>query len=84
MQNTTIETRVGSDGMLHIDLPIAAKDTKVLVTISYTTCDIEKDRLSFIEGIKKFREENAVAEENIDTIWFDSYRKGVKERNIEL
>ncbi len=33
MQNFSLETHIGADGILHLDLPIAVKNTDIRVTV---------------------------------------------------
>jgi hypothetical protein len=35
MQNFSLKTHIGADGVLHLDLPVAVKNTDLKVTVSY-------------------------------------------------
>lgn len=43
MQQLSLETRVGADGMLHLDLPVPVKNTDLKITLTWQTVKKQAD-----------------------------------------
>jgi len=87
MQNFTLQTHIGTDGILHLELPVAVKNTDLQVTI---TCEPispltkSSQKPSIWEALQSFRAKANLEELDIDTRIFDSDRKRQQERDVEL
>ena len=45
MQQVSLETRVGADGMLHLDLPVPVKNTDIKITLIWRAVKQQRDNV---------------------------------------
>ncbi len=84
MQNFTLETYIGKDGILHLDLPVMVKNTTIHVTVTCHPSANEPKEKPVWETLQVFRANTNLEILDIDTNLFDCDRKQQQEREIEL
>jgi len=86
MQNFSLQAHIGNDGLLHLNLPVAVKNTQVNVTVlcqSIPSLAVKQQGLSLWQSLLAFRANANLAALDIDTSLFDADRKHETERHIE-
>ncbi|SEH08122.1 hypothetical protein [Candidatus Venteria ishoeyi] len=87
MQSYNLQTHIGKDGILHLDLPLGLKDAdiSVMVICQPLSKPAKKlEQMSVWEALQAFRADTDLDALDIDTAIFDDERKCEQERNIML
>ncbi|KOR32401.1 hypothetical protein TI05_07520 [Achromatium sp. WMS3] len=82
LQNFNIQTHIGTDGILHLDLPVAVQNTDIQVTVICKPITTPKEDKLW-DALQTFIAKNHEDELDIDTSIFDADRKYERERDIE-
>lgn len=86
MQQFTIETHIGADGILHLNLPVAVKNTDLKVHISCNPISLKtpSQQRTAWDAIQKFREQLKADDLTPDEDIFANVRDRSTGREIDL